>query len=45
MKDSHINSLISVLLNKNADFRLGGGSFSSLKKHAAFSKIDWVSII
>lgn len=41
MKDDKVNALISLLLNKNADSRLGG-SFANLKKHKAFEKIPWV---
>jgi hypothetical protein len=41
MKDPHVNALITLLLNKNPESRLGG-SFLNLKKHAAFEKISWV---
>jgi cGMP-dependent protein kinase len=41
MKDGNVNALIAMLLNKNAEARLGG-SFAALKKHAAFAKIEWV---
>jgi len=44
MKDNNLNSLISLLLNKNPDSRLSG-SFSTLKKHPAFDKIQWVYLI
>jgi len=35
MKDPKLNSLITILLNKNPESRLGG-SFGALKKHVAF---------
>jgi len=35
MKDSNLNALITLLLNKNPESRLSG-SFASLKKHPAF---------
>jgi cGMP-dependent protein kinase len=38
MKDSSFNALISQLLGKNPESRLGG-SFVNLKKHAAFDRI------
>jgi len=38
MKNSNVNALISLLLNKNPESRLGG-SYTNLKKHAAFEKI------
>lgn len=38
MKDTHINSFISLLLNKNPETRLGG-SYANLKKNSVFSKI------
>lgn len=43
MKDPAVNNLITLLLNKNPESRLGG-SFLNLKKHAAFDKISWVLI-
>lgn len=43
MKDEKINALITLLLNKNPESRLGG-SFANLKKHTAFEKISWVLI-
>jgi hypothetical protein len=43
MKEDKINSLISLLLNKNPESRLGG-SFVNLKKHKAFEKIPWVHL-
>jgi hypothetical protein len=44
MKDTHINSFISLLLNKNPETRLGG-SYANLKKHSVFAKIEWHEII
>lgn len=44
MKDEKVNSLITLLLNKNADSRMGG-SFANLKKHAAFDKLSWHDLI
>jgi len=41
MRDAKLNSLITLLMNKNPESRLCG-SFSALKKHAAFEKISWV---
>ena len=38
MKDSSINSFITLLLNKNPESRLSG-SFNNLKKHQIFDKI------
>jgi hypothetical protein len=38
MKDTHVNSFISLLLNKNPETRLGG-SYANLKKNSVFSKI------
>lgn len=44
MKDSSMNSFISLLLNKNPETRLGG-SFSNLKKNAIFTHIEWHELI
>ena len=41
MKDPKINHLITILLNKNPESRLGG-SYIALKKNAAFEGINWV---
>jgi len=41
MKDLKINALITILLNKNPESRLGG-SFSALKKNPAFESVNWV---
>jgi hypothetical protein len=43
MKDQNINSFISTLLNKNPESRLNG-SFTQLKKHPIFDKIEWVFV-
>ena len=40
MKDTVSNNLISQLLSKNPDSRLGG-SYSDLKKHPYFMGFDW----
>ena len=41
MNDTNINSFITILLNKNPDYRLKG-SYTCLKKHPMFESIDWV---
>ena len=44
MKDEKVNSLISILLNKNPESR-NAGSYANLKKHSAFEKISWVFML
>lgn len=44
MKDSIVNSFICLLLNKNAETRLGG-SFSNLKKNPIFAQVEWHELI
>lgn len=44
MKDSSMNSFISLLLNKNPETRLGG-SFINLKKNIIFAQIEWHELI
>lgn len=44
MKNEKVNNFITLLLNKNPETRMGG-SFTNLKKHAAFEKISWVLFI
>ncbi len=44
MSNLAANAFVTVLLNKNSDARLCG-SYSNLKKHEFFQKIEWVNYI
>ena len=44
MSCPQMNSFIEILLNRNPDARLTGGSFATLKNHPFFSKIEWVVV-
>jgi cGMP-dependent protein kinase 1 len=44
MKDSTMNSFISLLLNKNPETRLGG-SFTNIKKNPIFAQVEWHQLI